>query len=86
MATLAEQVAEIDPDILLADGFDDAFIGLGTRCGQGTIAVYSRDKCIKKLMRDGMAEEAAHEHFDFNVAGAWAGDRTPLFVEELDEE
>jgi hypothetical protein len=82
---LSEQITEIDPDILLADGFDEAFIGIGTRCGQDTIAVYSRSKCIKKLMRDGMSEEEASEYFDFNVSGAWVGDRTPLFVESLDE-
>ncbi len=32
--------------MLLAYGFEGAFIGVATRCGQPTLAVYSSDKCI----------------------------------------
>ena len=36
-----------------------------------------QNKVIQKLMSDGMSHEEALEGFDFNIIGAWAGDRTP---------
>jgi len=30
--------------------------------------------------RDGMSEDDAVEFFDFNVLGAYVGERTPIFV------
>ncbi len=67
--------------MLLADGFEGAFIGVATRCGQPTLAVYSAHKCIKLLVeRDGMTHEEAMEYFEYNTEGAWLGDRTPIFV------
>jgi len=70
--------------MLLADGFEGAFIGVATRCGQPTLAVYSANKCIKLLVeRDGMTYEEAMEHFNFNVVGGWVGEETPLFLESM---
>jgi len=66
---------------LLADGFEDALVGFGYQFNY-PVAVYNRDKCIDILMnRDGMDDEEAIEFFDFNVAGAWVGESTPIFLE-----
>ena len=66
---------------LLADGFEAALVGFGYQFNY-PIAVYNRDKCIEILMdRDGMSDIDAIEFFDFNVAGAWAGTSTPVFLE-----
>lgn len=82
--TLHERLADYDGEILLADGFDDAFIGIGERCGQPAIAIYDRDRCIDTLViRDGMSYEDAEEFFEFNVSGAWVGPETPVFVSRL---
>ena len=70
--------------MLLADGFDAAFIGSGERCGQPTLAVYDRDKCIEILQGQGMSYDEAQEYFDFNVVGAWVGEQTPIFVDVSD--
>lgn len=84
MADHRELLAQIDPDLLLAEGFDDAIIGVGVRCGQPDVVVYDRDKCIDLLVKEqGMNREDAEEYFDFNVSGAWVGDRTPIFVSKL---
>ena len=69
-----------EEDLLLADGFDAAFIGTGQRCGHPNIAVYDRDMCIDILAND-MPYEEAVEYFEFNVAGAWVGEQTPIFVD-----
>ena len=84
--TIREALAEIDEAMLMADGFDDALIGYAQRCGQPALAVYDRDKCIGILMKDGLAHEEAEEYFEFNVVGAWVGDRTPLFLCRVDAE
>jgi hypothetical protein len=67
-------------NILYADGFDKALIGTEKSHGQPTIAVYDRDKCINILAED-MPYEEAVEYFEFNVAGAFVGEQTPIFVD-----
>mgnify|MGYP001460319539 FL=1 len=71
----------MEDNILLADGFDAALIGTGERCGQPTLAVYDREKCIEILQGQGMSYDEAQEYFDFNVVGAWVGEQTPIFVD-----
>ncbi len=68
--------------MLLADGFEECLIGVGSRCGQPDIAVYDQTKCIQVLMSQGMSHEEALEYFDFNVLGSWVGEETPIFVSE----
>ena len=69
-----------DNTVLLADGFEAVFVGLGWQFTL-PLAVYDRDKCIKILMdRDKMAEDEAEEFFNFNVLGAYAGKQTPVFL------
>ncbi len=65
--------------MLLADGFEKAFIGTGRHCGL-EIAVYDSQKCIEILCED-MSEEDAIEYFNFNVVGSYVGKYTPLFLE-----
>lgn len=75
-----ERIAEIDEDILLADGLEGALIGYLDHWGH-TIALYDRDKCIEILMEQLDCDyDDAVEYFDFNVSGAYMGDRTPAFA------
>jgi len=74
-----------EEDILLADGFDDAVIGVGYRCGQPDLAVYDIDKCISILMKNNNWDRhEAIEYFEFNVIGAWVGENTPMWVQVED--
>ena len=67
--------------LVTADGFEDALIGIGERINLGSVAVYDVDKCIDILMsRDGMNRTEALEFFDYNVKGAWVGEKTPIWV------
>lgn len=70
-----------DEEILLADGFEDAFVGIGRQFTRPPFAVYDRAKCIKLLMEGDMTEEEAEEFFEFNTQGAWVGPNTPVFVQ-----
>ena len=82
MPNLSEWVADNAEEILLADGFEEAFMGLASRFGfEQPVAAYDYEKCIDILVtRDGMDLEEAEEYFDFNVIGAWVGELTPIFI------
>ena len=80
----ASVVKNIDGAIT-ADGFDTALVGFGYQFNY-PVAVYDKEKCLEILTeRDGMSWEEAVEYFDFNVAGAWVGESTPVFLETEDE-
>ena len=67
-------------EALVADGFDEAIIGMARQFNQ-TLVVYDEDKCLEILvLRDQMTPEEAEEFFEFNVVGAYVGDHTPIFV------
>lgn len=69
-----------EEDILKADGFDEAIIGIETNEMR---LIYSVSKCIQILCRD-MNEEDAVEFFDFNVRGSYVGVKTPIWcVDDL---
>lgn len=67
-----------DQEIQLADGYEDAFVGIATQFDR-TFAVYDRAKCIETLMK-GMSHDEAEEYFQFNVEGAYVGKNTPAFI------
>ena len=67
---------------LLADGFEEALLGFGYQFNY-PVAVYSRGRCMDILVkRDDMSYEEATEYFDFNVAGAYVGESTPIFLDD----
>jgi hypothetical protein len=78
---IADLLAEENPEAMLADGFEEAFIGVAHRSGQSPLAVYDCDKCVQILMeRDGLDETDAWEYLVHNSVGAWVGEGTPLWV------
>lgn len=70
-------------EYLQADGFGDALVGFVWPRDTGLkTAVYDRNMCVEILQeRDGMSEEEAIEYFEFNVAGAYVGPQTPVFID-----
>jgi len=73
-----------EDEILLADGFNEALIGHAA--GMEPRAVYDYDRCIDVLVEDGMTYEEAMEYFEFNTVGAYVGEQTPVFVQQIDDE
>jgi len=69
-----------DEEILKADGFDDAVIGIEENSMR---LIYSVEKCIEILMKQGMDMTEAVEYFDFNVSGAYVGEKTPIWCDDL---
>lgn len=64
-----------DETFLKADGFDEAIIGVDESSMR---LIYSTSKCIEILMRD-MSQTDAIEYFNFNVSGAYMGEKTPIW-------
>ena len=76
---LKESIVASNEEAMLVDGHDDALAGYDT---QGR-AIYFIDAIIGTLMqRDGMTYEEAYEFFDFNIAGAYVGEYTPIYMYE----
>jgi|TARA_R110000868_G_scaffold399734_1_gene673706 hypothetical protein len=69
-----------DEEILKADGFDDAVIGIDT----GTMRlIYSVTRCVEILIVGGMDMNDAIEYFDFNVRGSYVGEKTPIWCDDM---
>ena len=74
-----------DESTILADGFELAFLGCGYSFN-GSYAIYSLSNCLEILIqRDGMTYDEAEEYFEYNVIGAFVGDRMPVFLITMKE-
>lgn len=73
-----------EENLLKADGFDEAIVGVGyKKCNEPSI-VYDYDKCVVILMeRDEMSYEDALEFMDYNVTDAYVGPNTPIFMKRI---
>tara|TARA_R100001230_G_C5521751_1_gene58764 strand:+ start:177 stop:455 length:279 start_codon:yes stop_codon:yes gene_type:complete len=72
---------------LLADGFDDALIGVtfDQKAGMHRV-VYDKSKMVDVLCkRDSMTPVEAVEYLDFNTWNAWAGKGTPIYADVMPE-
>ena len=66
--------------------FDEAIVGVADRIGMPTVVVYDSSKVIDILCeRDGMDREQATEFYEFNILGAYVGERTPMHITLLDD-
>ena len=81
--TKAEQLSEqLGSELMQADGFDEAIIGYAENIKEPYRIVYSVKKIIAILVSEGMSEEDAMEHFYYNIAGSYMGEKTPLFCND----
>ena len=83
MSDIRDELAEIDPDLLLMDGFDDCIIGICEAFGSLPVVAYDYDKVLANLQASGMTFEEAVEYHEFNQAGAYVGERTPVFIRRI---
>jgi hypothetical protein len=69
-----------DEEILKADGFDKAVIGIDQHSMR---LIYSVSKCLEILQEEDMTELEAIEYFDYNVSGAYVGEKTPIWCYDV---
>ena len=72
---------EYDSEILLADGFEEAFLGVGSAFHDEPVAVYDRNKCIDMLAKD------FKRHADSNITEqkTWNDNEETDFYEQAME-
>jgi len=68
-----------EEEFLIADGFDDALIGVDETTMR---LIYSVSKCIDILKED-MDYTDAIEYFTYNVSGGYVGEKTPIWCWDL---
>jgi hypothetical protein len=95
---IQDYIEENYPDhmdkILLADGHEDAFMGIVESFGLEPRALYDYEMCVKKIRDEfspeviGMNErdEMAREFMEYNVVQAYVGEHTPAFMRHLGPE
>lgn len=86
---IREWISDHNEEALMADGFEDAIIGMCERFGSEPVVAYDRDKCIDILAKEFSednddperdAYEEAEDYFGYNVIGSYVGEHTPVFV------
>ena len=81
--TIKQQIEELIKDteetVCFWSDLDDAIIGIDT---QSYRVIYSYGLCLEILKRD-MSQEDAIEHFEFNVRGAYIGEKTPIICDDF---
>lgn len=78
---MIEEIIERYPDeeFLTADGFDSAILGVDEYSMR---IIYSKKKILEILEAEHeMDELEAIEYYDFNIVGAYMGEKTPIYME-----
>jgi hypothetical protein len=80
-ADITDLYGDDEPNILFAEGFDEAIAGV-VWDGERTRVVYDTELILELLMgRSEMTYEEAVEYFDFNINGSYMGEYTPFYLE-----
>jgi hypothetical protein len=76
-----ELAGEWDTELLFLseEEFDEAIIGVAERIGDEPVVAYDTTKIVAILSRS-MSVDEAYEFFEFNILGAYVGERTPTFI------
>ena len=68
-------------EIIKANGLDDAVIGIEVNSIR---LIYSSTKIIEILMiQNNMELEDALEYYEFNISGAYIGEKTPIYCDDM---
>ena len=69
-----------DEDILKADGFDNAVIGIDITTMR---LIYSKLQCIEVLiLEEDLSYEEALEYLEYNTFNAYVGEQTPIWCDD----
>jgi hypothetical protein len=76
---MIEQIKDNFPDeqFVIADGFNNAIIGLDVIERR---IIYSVTKVLDILIKEhNLSSEDAYEYFEYNIFNAYVGERTPIW-------
>ena len=77
-----DEILELYPDeeFISADGFDNAILGVDEHSMR---LIYSVDKAVNELVENDMPLEDALDFFNFNIRGAYLGEKTPIWCDDM---
>lgn len=77
---ILEYLKESHPESLIADGFDDAIIGITINEN----VVYDVEAMANILMKENdMDYDEAMEYLEYNTFSAYVGEYTPVYINKL---
>ena len=79
---MIDYISEVYPDLVVVDGFDDCIIGVMNSINETEKVAYSTQKMLDKLVSRGMDHTEALEFYEYNIAGSYVGEHTPVFIDE----
>ena len=81
--SVREYLEENNPNAVNFDGLEEAIIGVGGQYTKGPLIIYSLKKIYACLMKQGMTAEGAAEFSSFNIEDLWAGEGTPIIMDDI---
>ena len=87
MCKIKQKLSDIyGEDLIFADGFDDAIIGVATGFDSARV-VYCYASMIEVMMKDNnISYEDALDWIEYNTLGSYIGKNTPIYVMGIDDE
>jgi len=84
MGVREELVEHFGDDLLFADSFDNAIIGVSIGTDSRRV-VYDTGQMVEILVQEeSFTEETAWEFLEFNTFCAYVGEQTPIYVTKVD--
>jgi len=82
--TKIDDIVEQYPDmeVLKADGYDECVLGYEYSFDGVIRLVYSVKMIIDSLTSEGLSDEDAIEHFEYNMRGGYVGEQTPIWCQD----
>jgi hypothetical protein len=83
MASIKDYIAENNEEAVAFPDLESALIGVGNQYTKKPLLIYSAKKILEKLMKDGLTYEEAMDHYGTNIQCLWAGEGTPIIIDDL---
>ena len=77
---IVEQYSDYE-ELLIANGFDEAVIGIATDFTEPRL-IYSVKKCIEIMVENGNSYSDALDYLGFNTFNAYVGEKTPIWCHD----
>jgi len=82
---MLQEIVEMFPEseILKCDGYDDCILGYDYNWDGNIRLIYSVKAILDKMVKEeGLSDDDAIEHFEFNFRGAYMGENTPIWCQD----
>jgi len=82
---MLQEIVDMFPEseILKCDGYDDCILGYDYNWDGNIRLIYSIKAILDKMVKeDGISDDEAIEHFEFNFRSGYHGEKTPIWCQD----